>query len=193
MLAGVVIIEFVMCAIAVVGFAIYSNDPRFFMEDGSINRAMSEEIILRIGFEQVPALVGSMLFAAGVAIILSTGNTFLMVTSTNLSNDILKPYFFKNADSKKVIRIQQVSIAILGLLAYALVTQFQTVLEMAFISYTMIGASLHRFYWQAFSGNELHQQVALLLSLQACRFLLLISYLKWLDYLSEYFRLTPIM
>jgi SSS family solute:Na+ symporter len=153
MLAGVVIIEFVMCAIAVVGFAIYFNDPRFFMEDGSINRAMSEEIILRIGFEQVPSLVGSMLFAAGVAIILSTGNTFLMVTSTNLSNDILKPYFLKNADSKKVIRIQQISIAILGLLAYALVTQFQTVLEMAFISYTMIGASLApvllaSFFWK---------------------------------------------
>ncbi len=153
MLAGVVIIEFVMCAIAVVGFAIYSKDPRFFLADGSINRAMSEEIILRIGFEQVPALVGSMLFAAGVAIILSTGNTFLMVTSTNLSNDILKPYFFKNADSKKVIRIQQISIAILGLLAYALVTQFQTVLEMAFISYTMIGASLApvllaSFFWK---------------------------------------------
>lgn len=153
MLAGVVIIEFVMCAIAVVGFAIYSNDPRFFLEDGSINRAMSEEIILRIGFEQVPALVGSMLFAAGVAIILSTGNTFLMVTSTNLTNDILKPYFLKNADSKKIIRIQQLSIAILGLLAYALVTQFQTVLEMAFISYTMIGASLApvllaSFFWK---------------------------------------------
>ncbi|MBL7876422.1 MAG: sodium:solute symporter family protein [Cyclobacteriaceae bacterium] len=153
MLVGVVFIEFVMCAIAVVGFAIYSSDPRFFLEDGSINRAMSEEIILRIGFEQVPSVIGSMLFAAGVAIILSTGNTFLMVTSTNLSNDIIKPYFLKSADHKKVIRIQQISIVILGLLAYALVTQFETVLEMAFISYTMIGASLApvllaSFFWK---------------------------------------------
>lgn len=153
MLVGVVFIEFVMCAIAVVGFAIYSSDPRFFLDDGSINRAMSEEIILRIGFEQVPSVIGSMLFAAGVAIILSTGNTFLMVTSTNLSNDIIKPYFLKSADHKKVIRIQQISIVILGLLAYALVTQFETVLEMAFISYTMIGASLApvllaSFFWK---------------------------------------------
>jgi solute:Na+ symporter, SSS family len=154
MLVGVVFIEFVMCAIAVVGFAIYSNDPRFFLADGSINRAMAEEIILRIGFEQVPVLIGSMLFAAGVAIILSTGNTFLMVTSTNLSNDILKPYFFKDTkDPKKLIRIQQISIVVLGLLAYAMVTQFETVLEMAFISYTMIGASLApvlmaSFFWK---------------------------------------------
>jgi solute:Na+ symporter, SSS family len=154
MLVGVVFIEFVMCMIAVVGFAIYSNDPRFFLADGSINRAMSEEVILRIGFEQVPPLVGSMLFAAGVAIILSTGNTFLMVTSTNLSNDIIKPYFLKSStEPKKIIRIQQISIVILGLLAFAMVTQFETVLEMAFISYTMIGASLApvliaSFFWK---------------------------------------------
>ncbi len=154
MLVGVVFIEFVMCMIAVVGFAIYSNDPRFFFADGSINRAMSEEVILRIGFEQVPPLVGSMLFAAGVAIILSTGNTFLMVTSTNLSNDIIKPYFLESStDSKKIIRVQQISIAILGLVAFAMVTQFETVLEMAFISYTMIGASLApvliaSFFWK---------------------------------------------
>src|SRR5690606_22637704 len=119
MLVGVVIIEVLMCTIAVVGYAIYSSDPRFFMADGSINRAMSEEVILRIGFEQIPVVVGSLLFAAGTAIILSTGNTFLMVTSTNLSNDILKPYFFKSTtDPKKLIRIQQISIVILGLVAF---------------------------------------------------------------------------
>jgi len=154
MFVGVVIVEALMCTIAIVGYAIYSSDPRFFLPDGSINRAMSEEIILRIGFEQVPVFVGSLLFAAGVAIILSTGNTFLMVTSTNLSNDILKPYFFKDAkDPKKLIRVQQISIIVLGLLAYAMVTQFETVLEMAFISYTMIGASLApvlmaSFFWK---------------------------------------------
>jgi solute:Na+ symporter, SSS family len=153
MLIGVVAIEVLMCVTAVVGYAIYSSDARFFLPDGSINREMSEEIILRVGFEQIPAWAGSMLFAAGVAIILSTGNTYLMVTSTNLSNDILKPYFLKGKDSKFIIRVQQISIVILGLLAYVMVTQFTTVLEMAFISYTMIGASLApvliaSFFWK---------------------------------------------
>lgn len=153
MLVGVIAIEVLMCTIAVVGYAIYSDDARFFLADGSINRAMSEEVILRIGFEQIPAVVGSLLFAAGTAIILSTGNTFLMVASTNITNDIIKPYFLKSKDSKKIIRVQQVSIVLLGLLAFAMVTQFQTVLEMAFISYTMIGASLApvlmaSFFWK---------------------------------------------
>jgi SSS family solute:Na+ symporter/sodium/proline symporter len=42
---------------------------------------------------------------------------------------------------------------LLGLLAFVMVTQFETVLEMAFISYTMIGASLApvlmaSFFWK---------------------------------------------
>jgi SSS family solute:Na+ symporter/sodium/proline symporter len=77
-----------------------------------------------------------------------------MVTSTNLTQDLLKPYFFKKTvDPKKLIRIQQICIVLLGLLAFVMVTQFETVLEMAFISYTMIGASLApvllaSFFWK---------------------------------------------
>ncbi|HHP7241303.1 MAG TPA: sodium:solute symporter [Cyclobacteriaceae bacterium] len=152
MLAGVVVIELLMCTIAVVGYAIYADDPRFFMADGSLNKAMTEEIILRIGFEQLPAFVGSLLFAAGVAIIISTGNTFLMVISTNVTRDLIQPYFFKNK-SVNVVTIQRISVVVLGALAFLLVTQFTTILEMAFISYTMIGASLApvllaAFFWK---------------------------------------------
>lgn len=153
MFGGVVIIEFLMCAIAVVGFAIYAEDPRFYNLDGTINGAMSEEIILRIGFEQLPAYLGSLLFAGGIAIILSTGNTFLMVASTNVSRDLFEKYIFKNLDSKKKILLQRLSIVLLGGFAYLIITQFQTILEMAFISYTMIGASLApallaAFFWK---------------------------------------------
>ncbi|MFY0598813.1 MAG: sodium:solute symporter family protein [Cyclobacteriaceae bacterium] len=153
MFGGVVIIEFLMCVIAVVGFAIYAEDPRFYNMDGSINGGMSEEVILRIGFEQLPAYLGALLFAGGIAIILSTGNTFLMVASTNVSRDIFEKYLFKNLDSKKKILLQRTSILILGMMAYLIITQFQTILEMAFISYTMIGASIApaliaTFFWK---------------------------------------------
>jgi len=153
MFIGVVVIEFLMCLLAVVGFAIYSGDPRFFMADGSINGPMSEEIILRIGFEQLPAFVGSLLFAGGAAIILSTGNTFLMVSSTNLSRDIIEKYFIKQTKDKTRLVIQRIAIVVLGFIAYLIMTQFEEILEMAFISYTMIGASLAppllaTFFWR---------------------------------------------
>ena len=153
MFVGVVVIEFLMCFLAVVGFAIYADDPRFFLADGAINEAMSEEIILRIGFEQLPALVGSLLFAGGVAIIISTGNTFLMVTSTNVSRDLIEKYFYKTDDTRKKLLMQRIAVLILGILAYLAVTQFTTILSMALISYTMIGASLApallaTFFWK---------------------------------------------
>ena len=153
MFIGVVLVETLMMLIALVGFAIYADDPRFFLADGSVNRAMAEEIILRIGFEQLPVIIGSLLLAAGAAIIISTGNTFLMVTSTNVTRDILQAFFYKNARPAQIIWIQRICIVVIGLLAFLMMSQFETVLEMAFISYTMIGASLAppllaAFFWK---------------------------------------------
>jgi len=153
MFFGVVLVEVLMMSIALVGFAIYADDPRFFMADGSVNRAMAEEIILRIGYEQLPVVVGSLLLAAGAAIIISTGNTFLMVTSTNVTRDIFQAFFYKNATSRQIIWLQRACIVGIGVLAYLMMSQFETILEMALISYTMIGASLApallaAFFWK---------------------------------------------
>ncbi len=158
MFTGVVVIEFLMCAIAVVGYAIYSDDPRFFLSDGSINRAMAEEIILRIGYEQMPPWLGSILFAGGVAIIISTGNTFLMVASTNVARDFFQTYIYKDVTSQQIVKIQRVCIVVLGALAYLMMSQFQTILEMAFISYTMIGASLAPVLLAAFFWKRVTRQ-----------------------------------
>jgi Na+/proline symporter len=133
---------------------LYAEDVRFFLADGvTINNGMAEEVVLRIGFEQVPVFVGSLLFAAGVAIILSTGNTFLMVTSTNVTRDLLQPYFFKNASSSKLLRVQRISIVAIGILAYSFMFLSDSILDLALLSYTLIGASLGpaliaSFFWK---------------------------------------------
>jgi SSS family solute:Na+ symporter len=174
-----------MMLIALVGFAIYSDDPRFFMADGGIDRAMAEEIILRIGYEQLPTIVGALLLAAGAAIIISTGNTFLMVTSTNVTRDIYQAFAkdrqagdfggtvsmphsadrvdvgsgsvdvprADEAGERGLIRAQRWAIVGIGILAYLMMSQFETILEMALVSYTMIGASLApallaAFFWK---------------------------------------------
>jgi solute:Na+ symporter, SSS family len=153
MFVGVVLVEALMMLIALVGFAIYADDPRFFLADGSVNRAMAEEIILRIGFEQLPVIIGSLLLAAGAAIIVSTGNTFLMVASTNVTRDILQAFCYRNAPEAHIVWMQRASIVVLGVLAYLMMSQFETILEMALVSYTMIGASLApallaAFFWK---------------------------------------------
>ena len=59
MLIGVISIEVLMSIVALGGFGIYMHDSRFLLTDGTINNQMAEEIILRIGFEQTPLLLGS--------------------------------------------------------------------------------------------------------------------------------------
>ena len=161
MFAAVVIIEFLICAIAIVGYAIYAEDPRFFLADGSVNRTTAEEIILRIGYEQLPPVLGALLFAAGTAIIISTGNTFLMVTSTNVTRDFFQTYFWKNATSKQLVNLQRITIVVIGTLAFLLVSQFETILEMALISYTMIGASLAPAFIIPFFWKRVTQQAGI--------------------------------
>ena len=153
MFFGVILVELLMVSIALVGFGIYADDPRFFLADGSLNRGMAEEVILRIGYEQLPVMIGALLLAAGAAILISTGNTFLIVTSTNVTRDIFQAYFFRDARPRQLIWIQRACIVVIGALAYLLMSQFQTILEMALVSYTMIGASLApallaAFFWK---------------------------------------------
>jgi SSS family solute:Na+ symporter/sodium/proline symporter len=114
---------------------------------------MAEEVILRIGYEQLPVMIGALLLAAGAAILISTGNTFLIVTSTNVTRDIFQAYFFRDARPRQLIWIQRACIVVIGVLAFLLMSQFQTILEMALVSYTMIGASLApallaAFFWK---------------------------------------------
>ncbi|MGH6913040.1 MAG: sodium:solute symporter family transporter [Geminicoccales bacterium] len=98
-------------------------------------------------------IIGALLLAAGAAIIVSTGNTFLMVASTNVTRDILQAFWHRDTSESQVVWMQRTSIVVLGVLAYLMMSQFETILEMALVSYTMIGASLApallaAFFWK---------------------------------------------
>jgi SSS family solute:Na+ symporter/sodium/proline symporter len=85
---------------------------------------------------------GAALLAAAVAIVLSTGNTFLLVPSTNVSRDIYERFVNPNATEKQKVNLQRVSIVLFGGLGIVLLTQFSTVLGMALYAYSLVGASL---------------------------------------------------
>jgi SSS family solute:Na+ symporter/sodium/proline symporter len=75
-----------------------------------------------------------------------------MVTSTNVTRDIIQAFFYKEATETQVVWIQRGAIITIGVLAYLMMSQFETILEMALMSYTMIGASapplLAAFFWK---------------------------------------------
>src|SRR5690625_896983 len=90
----------------------------------------------------IPVAGGLLLICAGVAIITSSGHSFLLAPSNNLTRDIYQRFINPVASEKRVVLIQRTMVLILGFAAYLLLTQFTTILDMAFTAYTMVGAGL---------------------------------------------------
>jgi solute:Na+ symporter, SSS family len=139
MVAGVVLIETTLALLAIVGRAVY---PDLAEQTSIVGRGASESVILYIARHGLPAAIGAVLLAAAIAIVLSTGNTFLLVPSTNVSRDVYERFINPAATERQKLNIQRVFIVLFGGLGLILLTQFQTVLAMALYAYSLVGASL---------------------------------------------------
>ena len=139
MIAGVMVIETALALLAIVGRAAF---PDLMTQTSVLGRAASETVILHIARHGLPLLGGAVLLAAAIAIVLSTGNTFLLVPSTNVSRDLFQRFFSPDSSEKQMLMVQRTAIALFGVLALLLLTQFETVLSMALYAYSLVGASL---------------------------------------------------
>jgi SSS family solute:Na+ symporter len=142
MVIGVVILESSLAAIAVFGSAKYLHLAPFANPDGTLNKAVTETILLQIARFDLPPYAGVLLICAAVAIILSTANTFLMVPSTNVTRDIYQRFVNPDAPQETIVRFQRLWIIIIGVVAYVVANFFESILDMAFTAYTMVGAGI---------------------------------------------------
>ena len=139
MLLGIVVIEVVIALLGVVGRSVY---PELATATWMGGRDASETVILHIARNGLPIIGGAVLLASAVAIVLSTGNTFLLVPSTNVSRDIYERFINPNASDQAKLNLQRTFVVLFGGLALVLLTQFQSVLAMALYAYSLVGASL---------------------------------------------------
>jgi SSS family solute:Na+ symporter/sodium/proline symporter len=139
MVVGVVLIETTLALAAIVGRAVF---PDLATETWIQGRAASETIIMHIARNGLPMVGGAFLLAAAIAIVLSTGNTFLLVPSTNVSRDIYQRFINPEATERQMLSLQRAFIVLFGALGIVLLTQFTTVLQMALYAYSLVGASL---------------------------------------------------
>ena len=139
MVIGIVVIETALALLAITGRAAF---PELAAGTSIVGRDASESVILHIARHGLPVAGGAVLLAAAVAIVLSTGNTFLLIPSTNASRDIYHRFINPDASEKALLLVQRVSIFVFGGLALALISQFQSILAMALFAYSLVGASL---------------------------------------------------
>lgn len=143
-IVGIVVVDVLICTLAMLGRVKF---PQLAAEGGA------ERVILEIARFGLPTWAGVILLAAGIAVVFSTANSFLLAPATNLTHDIFQRFFAKGASQKTVVVFNRFAVIVLGLLAYLLLTRFSNVLSMTLAAYTMIGAALTpailaAFFWR---------------------------------------------
>ncbi len=139
---GVVLLESMLCTLSVIGSSKYITMAPFLKTDGTLDKATTETIILHIARFDLPTLAGVLLICAGVAIILSTANTFLMIPSTNIARDIYQRFINPAVSQEAIVKLQRIWIVVLGVVGFVLAGFFKSILDMAFTAYTMVGAGI---------------------------------------------------
>ncbi|MFO0981916.1 MAG: sodium:solute symporter family protein [Planctomycetota bacterium] len=142
MVIGVVFMEAALETCAIFGAGHYFHDPAFQAAGGGLDKGKTESIILHLARWEFPPVAGCLLLGAGLAIIFSTANTFLVIPSTNIARDVYQRFLRPRATSQQVMRFQRIMIVVLGLVAMGATFVSGNILAMALYAYTMVGAAV---------------------------------------------------
>jgi len=137
---GTIIVEVLIVILAVIGSSMFTDIE-------------GEMVILHSIRHGLPVIIGCLTLAAIVAVIVSTADSFLLVPSTNIMRDIYQRFINPNLSQKKAILYSRIIVVALGIFAFAQVSFFEKVLEMAIYAYTIYGvgitpAVMAAFFWK---------------------------------------------
>ena len=149
-IAGTVVLETLIVAIAVIGAALFMHNPD----------VKPREIIPYTARHGLPTLLGAVLMGAVFAKVISTANNYLFSPATNLVNDIYTRFINKNAGDRKILVVSRVIVVLLGLFALLQATAFTSILEAALYAYTIYAAAITPVVMAAFFWRRATAQAA---------------------------------
>lgn len=106
------------------------------------NIKISSNIIFELAMKYLPFFMGAIVLAACVAFIVTTADSFLLSTATNLTYDVWAKFIKKDATDKQKIKFLRITIVGLMVLAIVLCLFFPDILSLQLTAYTMYGAAI---------------------------------------------------
>lgn len=104
--------------------------------------AKPDTALLQVAFAQMPFVLGGVILAAAVAFMVTTGDSFLMSGATNITYDIVKIYFKKDATEDQLLKFTRLTIIILGLIAYFTLKFFPDILSLMMYAFSIYSATV---------------------------------------------------
>ena len=99
-------------------------------------------VIFQVAVDYLPLAFGALVMCACMAFIVTTADSYLLSSATNLTNDIYAKYIRKDATDKQKMLVLRVTIVVFSAIAVALTLYFPTVLALQMTAYTMYGAAI---------------------------------------------------
>ena len=141
---GIVILESVIVALAVVGSALFAT--------GEVHEN-PREILAYTALHALPHILGAIMVGAIFAKVISTANNYLFSPATNLINDVFVRYIRPDASNRSILLISRVLVVFLGCWSLFQSLGTSSVLEKALYAYTIYSAALTpvilaAFFWK---------------------------------------------
>ena len=131
---GLVIAEIVVCAIiiclATCAIPIYATNDK------------PDTILFQLAAENLAPVLGGVVMATCMSFVITTGDSYLLSTASNLTYDIWVRLFKKDANDKQKLSALRISIVIVAVLAFVLGFYFPDILSVQMYAYTMYGATI---------------------------------------------------
>ena len=99
-------------------------------------------VIFQVSVAYLPMAFGALIMCACMAFIVTTADSYLLSSATNLTNDIYVKYIRKDATDKQKMLVLRGTIVVFSVIAVALTLYFPTVLSLQMTAYTMYGAAI---------------------------------------------------
>lgn len=125
-LGGVVLIAVLIMTFATFGAAV-------------VPEANADTIVMSIAKMAMPAFIGVPVLCATTSVLVTTADSYLLSSASVFINDIYSRYIKRDGDEKHLLNVSRISVVILGVAAYILITFFPTILSMIYFAYTMEG------------------------------------------------------
>lgn len=99
-------------------------------------------VIFSLAMNFLPFILGALVLASCVSFIVTTGDSFLLSTATNLTYDVWGKFFKKDATDKQKMTFMRVTIVALAVFAVACALFFPTIITLQMTAYGMYGAAI---------------------------------------------------
>ena len=117
--------------------------------------AKESHVLIYAAYNFLPPIVGAIMLATIIGIIISTADSFLLVPTTILINDIYLKYSNKKYSDKMIVTLSRMLVLALGFFSYWVSRMFAadtTIFEKALYAFTIYGTAitptlLAAFFW----------------------------------------------